>query len=392
MTYAKFAEKHQEVAALTWEEWFEMTLKEKRTLLGGLVTNASRMKTAELTEEFERIKESLGQRKRTDDELRTVDGRAQAAYRELVSVVRQYEGIGLCTQLTRVLAVFCAEILSEPDKNGQLPVSRLNRSKFDLFEYIDEQLEDWDAREQGISETVARDRFKITKDLLRAWISPFERKRNLQTVEQQKVKLDNREEVDVSGLEKVLDLADRVLNNPEKASWQELSTAIAIATGRRQGEVHSSGEFVPAGPYTIRFSGQLKKRRNGNGDQEASGPYDIPSMFPAEKVARAWSLLVDTGRYYPDKPLTEVNNIISKPLQRFIKTLKGNEKATYHELRDHYALLAELILLKDVSEPANFMRTILGHEKVDTTLSYRVSYIPQEHLESLKKYHLFGKL
>lgn len=380
MTYAKLTEKHADLVALTWEQWDDLTLSDKRKLMGGLVPNASRAKTVDLTEAFTDFKRTYGQTRETL-EPDTVQGRAQRFYELLLPLVRQYSGLELAERSQATLASLLAEILIEPDRQGNLPIARLSRAKADLFWYIDDELAEWDAREQGISATVANDRYNILKRQLKALVQPFEAVRNAKA----SLKLDERlkgSNKPVVDLERLFKLADETLNNPDKADWRDLSISVAFATGRRQVEVHSVGSFVPVGEYEMQFGGAAKKRGN-------SEIMIIPTMFPAAKVARAWQVLAESGRHYPDDAATTVNAKVAVPLSRRME--KHGLQQTYHQLRDDYALLAMLILMPPGDTGIKYMASILGHENINATLSYMTVALPEGAMDFCKPYRIFGK-
>ena len=72
--------------------------------------------------------------------------------------------------------------------------------------------------------------------------------------------------------------------------WAPLAVGLAGATGRRIGEVLLSGTFESKSPYTVLFTGRLK--RQGAPEQ----PFEIPTLCEAVLVLDAWQRL----RSHPD--------------------------------------------------------------------------------------------
>ncbi|MHC5730409.1 MAG: protelomerase family protein, partial [Nostoc sp.] len=90
----------------------------------------------------------------------------------------------------------------------------------------------------------------------------------------------------------------------EDANWLDVSCAIALATGRRMGEVHLSATFEKIDTYKVAFKGQLKgkTRRVKQGDKAVllrDVIFKIPTLLPAELVCHALQWLDDKGKRFP---------------------------------------------------------------------------------------------
>ncbi|MHC5829285.1 MAG: protelomerase family protein, partial [Nostoc sp.] len=128
------------------------------------------------------------------------------------------------------------------------------------------------------------------------------------------------------------------------ANWLDVSCAIALATGRRMGEVHLSATFEKIDTYTITFKGQLKgkTRRVKQGDKAVllrDVIFKIPTLLPAELVCFALQWLDDKGKRFPQTEDPErVNRRFSKTLNEHCKQFDifPSDERTYHKFRAAY--------------------------------------------------------
>lgn len=179
------------------------------------------------------------------------------------------------------------------------------------------------------------------------------------------------------------------LKSPEGASWQELSFAVALTTGRRMNEVHcfqSTIEVMPqpdidplhkgSDATLMRFSGISKVRGD---DDRAQLPIMIPVLADPEKIVRALELLELKGKRFTKR--SEVNKGVSMGLSRWMKKIDLGEDSpelTYKSLRAIYAAVCLKWYEPKNKSPNAYLSSILGHLERDlsTAASYQVFSVP----------------
>jgi len=147
-----------------------------------------------------------------------------------------------------------------------------------------------------------------------------------------------------SQLDGLLTVAEEVLRNPglrfgrriKAWGWEEVSISLALATGRRMGEIHSSGQFQIAGPQSVLFSSQ------SNQDVE------IPSLVPSDLVVSGLDWLgrnttSESGTSLRTPNHKDVNRIFSMQLSYAMRDgimridLPDGNHLPYKGLRSLYA-------------------------------------------------------
>lgn len=151
--------------------------------------------------------------------------------------------------------------------------------------------------------------------------------------------------------------------------WQDVSIAIALVTGRRMVEVHSTGRFEVLDGQALMFVGQAKARYDTTAKER---PFEIPCLLPTDLVNAGINYL---SAMRLDRP-EEVNLKVSKPLQRQLKTswdsIAGTT-VTYKDLRVIYAAIAAETRRPKSMSQTGYLATILGHGEndVSTANSYQ---------------------
>lgn len=158
------------------------------------------------------------------------------------------------------------------------------------------------------------------------------------------------------------------LRNLELVTVDEITIAIAYATGRRMAEIRGIGsEFTVNSSNSVMFKGQLKTKV----DVPA---YIIPTLLPASLVVSAFNKLRELNELHPP---TVVNSRLAK---RFSTALPPNlraiwTKAGISKFKDNRNTYATVLLnqLAPSQTPSVFLNKILGHSEQDiqTGLTYQ---------------------
>ena len=158
---------------------------------------------------------------------------------------------------------------------------------------------------------------------------------------------------------------DNILDNIDTVSWKHLSFAIALATGRRMGEVHGIGtSFSIVDSGQVLFSGQLKTKTKG-----VNPPTTVPCVFDAYKVISAWEKLRELGRasYVPEDVNRAISVALSTQMPKDIKAIKeACNLVAYKDNRDCYAAYCVLVVKPQHEQHRHFstnayISEIMGH-------------------------------
>jgi hypothetical protein len=154
-----------------------------------------------------------------------------------------------------------------------------------------------------------------------------------------------------------------ILDNIETSSWKHLSFAVALATGRRMSEVHGVATvFSFVDDSHLMFEGQLKTK-----ERKDIKPYEIPCLFDAAKVIKAWEKLRELGRasYQPEEVNKRLSKALSNEMPKDIQDIKtASNLTTYKDLRDCYAAYCRITKPESMSTNA-FLANIMGHGEND---------------------------
>lgn len=154
----------------------------------------------------------------------------------------------------------------------------------------------------------------------------------------------NRIEIDLTDSLKFAHNVLSEIKNGNDADWMDVSCSIALATGRRMGEVHLSASFEKVDEYTVVFKGQLKgkSRRLKIGEKALpirEIPFEIPTLVNAGLVCFGLQWLGEKGkRFAQDEDPERVNRRFSKTLNQHCKDFNifPEDERTYHKFRAAY--------------------------------------------------------
>jgi len=189
----------------------------------------------------------------------------------------------------------------------------------------------------------------------------------------------NRIEIDLTNS---LKYAFNILSDIKKgedANWLDVSCAIALATGRRMGEVHLSATFEKVDTHTVNFRGQLKgkTRKVKQGDKAVhlrDATFTIPTLLPADLVCYALQWLNQKGKRFPQTEDPErVNRRFSKTLNEACKKWEifPTDERTYHKFRAAYLRAAIANANIDPYDFTDFAKAVLGDDDENTINTYK---------------------
>jgi hypothetical protein len=170
------------------------------------------------------------------------------------------------------------------------------------------------------------------------------------------------------------------IKNGEDANWMDVSSAVALATGRRMAEVHLSASFEKLDDYAVTFKGHLKgksRRVRVAGKAVAVRDYGftIPTLLPADLVCFGLQWLEDKGKRFPSSEDPErVNRRWSKVLNQHVKDwdIFPEEERTYHKFRAAYfRACVENDPKVDKYDFADYAERVLGDKDETTINSYK---------------------
>ncbi|MBG1263987.1 protelomerase family protein [Nostoc commune] len=190
---------------------------------------------------------------------------------------------------------------------------------------------------------------------------------------------DNRVEIDLTNSLKYAKNILTDIKKGEDANWLDVSCAIALATGRRMGEVHLSAIFEKIDTHTINFRGQLKgkTRKVKQGEKSVhlrDAIFTIPTLLPADLVCYALQWLGDKGKRFPQTEDPErVNRRFSKTLNEACKkwVIFPTDERTYHKFRAAYLRAAIVNANVDPYDFTDFARQVLGDDDENTINTYK---------------------
>jgi hypothetical protein len=192
---------------------------------------------------------------------------------------------------------------------------------------------------------------------------------------------ENRIELDLTSfLQQANEVLTQVANGATKddVEWRDVSCAVALATGRRMGEVHLSGEFKQVGDYEVSFRGQLKgksRKVKQDGKKIALRDYEftIPTLVKASLVISGIEWLdANDKRFERDEDPERVNRRWSKVLSERVKDdWLIFEGATYHKFRAAYFRACVENASIDPYDWEDFSMRILGDDDSATIKAYK---------------------
>ena len=172
-----------------------------------------------------------------------------------------------------------------------------------------------------------------------------------------------------------LDLLDTIDVLLEYTDWEVVAAVLAVATGRRIGEILLSGSLEPKTRYSVLFRGRLKLR--GRPDQI----FEIPTICQAARVLSAWERLrthpalqsmalslqqVNTrtlgrlnAQLYPH--VRQAATHVFSELVPALDTQGAPAELSTHRLRSVYAALAVWLYCPFWVDPDRYAAAVLGH-------------------------------
>ena len=191
---------------------------------------------------------------------------------------------------------------------------------------------------------------------------------------------ENRIEIDLTNSLKFCYEVLKSIKDGTEENWMDVSSAIALATGRRMAEVHLSASFEQIGDYEVIFKGHLKGKDRRVRIENKSIPvrdygFRIPTLLPTELVCFGLQWLGDRDKRFPTNEDPErVNRRWSKVLNSHIKDwdIFPEGQRTYHKFRAAYLrACVENDPSVDRYDFADYAERILGDKDETTINSYK---------------------
>ncbi|MUG99773.1 hypothetical protein F7734_48875 [Scytonema sp. UIC 10036] len=191
---------------------------------------------------------------------------------------------------------------------------------------------------------------------------------------------ENRVQIDLTNS---LKFAHRILTEVAEGkdpNWIDVSCSVALATGRRMGEIHCSATFEELAEYEIAFRGQLKgkDRKVKIGDKQIplrKVTFCIPTLLSAELVCMGLNYLETKGkRLDRNEDAERVNLRWAKVLNLAVKDwdIFPEGERTYHKFRAAYL---RACIVNDTSvDPYDFRdyaKQVLGDDDETTIDAYK---------------------
>ncbi|MBA3920172.1 MAG: hypothetical protein H0X31_00115 [Nostocaceae cyanobacterium] len=179
---------------------------------------------------------------------------------------------------------------------------------------------------------------------------------------------ERKQEKEVISFKPLHEFAIGILSNLDRLKhpdWKKVSIALAIVSGRRMAEIHSSNShFTFVNKITCEFTGQLKVKGDA-GEYFASNPsYKIPTLVDAQLVVEAHDWLKKNNKVVADTQVAARR--YTKDLSEAMKVLKLRLKIqhvffTYKGLRSVYAQVCNQVFNENDSDNTLYLAQILGH-------------------------------
>ena len=155
----------------------------------------------------------------------------------------------------------------------------------------------------------------------------------------------------------------RAVNLLDSREWSDIAAGLAVLTGRRSAEVLATAEFEYKTPYSVTFTGALKRR----GETQTLS-FEIPTLAQAEYIINALDklrLIVDAK----GMSNTEINQKYSDAVARacdrtfadLIPRREGRDNLYTHLFRSVYAAIATHWYCPPRVADIEFKAAIQGH-------------------------------
>ena len=185
------------------------------------------------------------------------------------------------------------------------------------------------------------------------------------------------EEINRTSEKKLSDRTTKLLSNPdaivERAilllnshDWYDLAAGLAVLTGRRCAEILKTATFEFKTPYSVTFTGAVKRR-----SEPVTLSFEIPTLAPASAIIEALSKLRDWVNT-KDMDNRQINNCyanaVIKACDRHFKALvptrDGEDNLYTHLFRAVYATIACHWYCPPAVPELEFRAYIQGHFKI----------------------------
>jgi hypothetical protein len=152
-------------------------------------------------------------------------------------------------------------------------------------------------------------------------------------------KVSDRENKYLTSPQAIADKGLQLLSSPE---WFDIVAGLAVLTGRRSTELLKTAEFVYKTPYSVTFTGALKRR----GETQTLS-FEIPTLAPAQSIVEAVGKVrkkLDTSdlteRQINKNYSDDVSKACDKHFSKLVPARDGKDNLYTHLFRSVYATIA----------------------------------------------------
>jgi Telomere resolvase len=159
----------------------------------------------------------------------------------------------------------------------------------------------------------------------------------------------------------LVDKAIQLLDSPE---WADIAAALSVLTGRRSSELLATAKFTAKSPYSVTFTGSLKRRGEL---QELS--FEIPTLATSKQVCVALDKLrqqlPDAGKMTPESVNRKYGPAVARACDKHFTDLvphrEGKDNLYTHLFRSVYATIATFWYCPPQVDPVEYRAAIQGH-------------------------------
>lgn len=183
----------------------------------------------------------------------------------------------------------------------------------------------------------------------------------------------------------IIQKATQLLSSRE---WADVAAALAVLTGRRSSEILATARFYYKTPYSVTFTGALKRR----GEQQTLS-FEIPTLAPAQMVIEALNKLhgwVDTKGMSAAAVNQRYAEAVARACDRnfcdLVPLRSGRDNLYTHLFRTIYARIATHWYAPPNVADIEFMAAIQGHYQVldEQNPELRRSLVSSRHYNDYK--------
>jgi hypothetical protein len=165
----------------------------------------------------------------------------------------------------------------------------------------------------------------------------------------------------LSNPQAIVDKAVTLLDSPE---WADIAAALSVLTGRRSSELLATAKFTAKSPYSVTFTGSLKRRGEL---QELS--FEIPTLATSKQVCSALDKLrqqlPDAGKMTPEAVNRKYGPAVARACDKHFTDLvpqrQGKDNLYTHLFRSVYATIATFWYCPPQVDPVEYRAAIQGH-------------------------------